>query len=177
MYYYMNNFFLFSMVGYLYENTLHFLMHHHMTENPFFGPWMPIYGFGVVIILFLTHIIFHFFKMPTWAKMICLFLLSLIVLTVLEEIGGILTEQVFHKSYWDYREFQFNRGKYIALEVSLGWGVASIFFLYLIKPWTDKIVSKIPKFLSLVFLVVFFLDFLFSFSILWYSRVKLVILC
>lgn len=165
MYYYLNNFYFFSVIGYFYEFFLHFLFHHRSCANPFVGPWMPIYGFGIVIMILLIRFVFHRFRMPKWAKGICLFLLTIIFLTILEEIGGVLTEMIFHKSFWNYTNFRFHYGKYIALEVSIGWGIASLLFLYFVKPWTDKIMKKIPHFLTILFSIIFLCDFIYSFFI------------
>ena len=163
MYYYFNILIFFSILGFIYENILYFVLNGSFTNNPFYGPWMPIYGFGIVIMVFLTRLVFNRFKMPRYAKIICLFFLTIILLTILEQLGGILTEAVFHKSFWDYRPLKFNYGKYIALEVSLGWGAACLIFLYLIKPWSDKIVKKIPHSITFILLFLITVDFFLSF--------------
>ena len=134
-----------------------------LTNNPFYGPWMPIYGFGVIIMIFLTRLVFNRVKLNRPLKIIILFLTVTIILTLLELAGGYLTEFVFHKSFWDYTDLKFNFGKYIALEVSLGWGVACLIFLYIVKPLTDKFIEKIPRFISIILLILIITDFIFSF--------------
>ena len=126
---------------------------------------MPIYGFGVVIMIFLTRLIFNNLKVKKWLKIVLLFLSTTILLTGLEFLGGILCEFLFHKSFWDYTDLKFNFGKYIALEVSLGWGVACLIFLYIVKPLTDKFIEKIPKFTSIILLILIIIDFIYSFFI------------
>ncbi len=163
MFYYLNNFLLYSILGFLYENILHLITSGEIAQNPFLGPWMPIYGFGIIIMIFLTRFVFNRFKMPRFLKVISLFLLVIFILTILELIGGIITEAIFHKSFWDYSDMTFNSGKYICLEVSLVWGVACLIFLYLIKPQTDKIVKKIPHFITIISLLLFIADFIYSF--------------
>ena len=163
LYYYLNNFLLFSFFGFLFENIMHLITAGSLTNNPFYGPWMPIYGFGVIIMIFLTRLVFNRVKLNRPLKIIILFLIVTIILTTLELIGGYLTEFVFHKSFWDYTDLKFNFGKYIALEVSLGWGVACLIFLYVVKPLTDKFIEKIPKFISIILLILIITDFIFSF--------------
>ena len=113
--------------------------------------------------IFLTRLVFNRVKLNRTIKIIILFLTVTIILTILELAGGYLTEFVFHKSFWDYTDLKFNFGKYIALEVSLGWGVACLIFLYIVKPLTDKFIEKIPKFISIILLVLIIIDFIFSF--------------
>ena len=163
MYYYINNFLIFSILGFIYENVLHFITRGDFTNNPFYGPWMPIYGFGVIIMIFLTRLIFNNLKVKRWVKIILLFISVTLILTIIELIGGYLTEFIFHKSFWNYTDLKFNFGKYIALEVSLVWGVACLIFLYIVKPLTDKFIEKIPKFISIVLLILVIADFIFSF--------------
>ncbi len=70
MYYYVNNFLFYAMVGFVYENLLHLITHGHFTNNPFVGPWMPIYGFGIVIMIFLTRLVFNRLKVSRAVKII-----------------------------------------------------------------------------------------------------------
>ena len=163
MFYYLNNFLLYSIFGFLYETIVHLITSGKIVQNPFVGPWMPIYGFGIIIMIFLTRFVFNRLKMPRFLKVISLFLLTIFILTLLEELGGVITEAVFHKSFWDYTDLKFNIGKYIALEVSLGWGSACLIFLYIIKPLTDKFIEKIPKIITIILILLIIIDFICSF--------------
>lgn len=165
MFYYFNNFLLFAILGFCSENILHLIFHGSLTSNPFYGPWMPIYGFGVVIMIFLTRLIFNNLKVKKWLKIVLVFLSTTILLTGLEFLGGILCEFLFHKSFWDYTNMRFHFGKYISLEMSLVWGTASLIFLYLLKPLTDKFIEKIPKFVTIFLLFLVVLDAIVSFML------------
>ena len=163
MYYYLNNFLFFAILGFVYENVLQLIFTGDFTTNPFYGTWMPIYGFGVIIMIFLTRLIFNNLKINRWLKIIILFISVTLILTIIELVGGYLTEFVFHKSFWDYSAMKYNFGKYISLEVSLVWGTACFIFLYIVKPITDKFIRKIPKVISIILLILIILDFIFSF--------------
>ena len=163
MYYYLNNFLFFAILGFIYENILQLILTGNFTSNPFYGPWMPIYGFGVIIMIFLTRLIFNNLKIKRWQKIIILFISVTVILTIIELVGGYLTEFIFHKSFWDYTDMKYNFGKYISLEVSLVWGTACLIFLYVVKPLTDKFIEKIPKFISIILLILIVTDFIFSF--------------
>lgn len=165
MFYYLNNFLLFAILGFCGENVLHLILHGSFTSNPFHGPWMPIYGFGVVIMIFLTRLIFNNLKVKKWLKIVLLFLSTTILLTGLEFLGGHLCEFFFHKSFWDYTNMRFHFGKYISLEMSFVWGTASLIFLYLLKSLTDKFIEKIPKFVTIFLLFLVVLDATVSFML------------
>ena len=163
MYYYINNFLLYSFIGFIYENIMKLIVSGKFVDNPFYGPIMPVYGFGICVMIVLIRFIFNRFKIPRFVKWVMVFLSSFFVLSILELLGGLITEAVLHKSYWDYSSLTFNYGKYISVEVSLIWGVLSLVFLYVFRPFTDKLVKKIPKWLSLVLLFLVGVDFVFSF--------------
>ncbi len=165
MYYYLNNFVLFSIIGFVYENILHLIVKGDFTNNPFSGPWIPIYGFGIIIMIFFTRLIFNRLKLNRPLKIIILFLTVTIILTLLELSGGYITEFVFHRSFWNYTNMVFNFGKYICLEVSLIWGIACMIFLYLIKPQTDKFIKKIPHFITVILVILISIDFAYNFFI------------
>lgn len=86
------------------------------------------------------------------------FIILSIVLTFIEWLGGILIETLFHQTLWNYKNYKFNIGKYISLEMSLVWGIASIFVIYFIKPLIDKFEKRVPKFITLIIAIIFIVD-------------------
>ena len=160
--YYVNIFFLSSFLGYLMETTLKTFVFPSMNNGILHGPWIPVYGFGCVIIILLEKFIFEKFKIKPFFKILLLFIFVILFLTVLEWSGGVLIEKCFHKVFWDYSDLKFNIGNYIALEISLIWGIVSILFIYLIKPVEDLIIKKIPKWLTLVVSFLFIVDLIYT---------------
>ncbi len=165
MFYYLNTFLIYSMFGFLIETTLKTFFFHSMNNGILMGPWIPVYGFGVMIIVFITRYVFRHStrKVPKWLKLFIIFMTVFVVLTILEFIGGIIIEKLFHKVFWDYTNFKFHFGHYISLEMSALWGVLSIIFLYLVKPWMDKIIKKIPKWLTILVFIIFMIDVFITF--------------
>ena len=90
------------------------------------------------------------------------FIILTVVLTLIEWIGGLLIENLFHETLWNYKHYKYNIGKYIALEMSLLWGIASILIIYYVKPIIDKIVIKIPKIVTLVITTLFIIDLIIT---------------
>lgn len=163
MYYYINSFYLYGIIGYLFENILSLVTRGSFMDNILYEPVKPIYGFGVVIIIMLERLVFNRFKMRKLYKIIAVFLLSTLVLTGLEQLTGVLMEAIFHKAFWDYTDMYFNFGKYISLEVSLIWGVMSVIFVLFIQPFFDKIIKKIPVWFSNIMIIITITDICLSF--------------
>lgn len=69
-------FFAFSIIGYIYENVIRLILQGNLTNNPFIGPYMPVYGFGIVIMLLIENFAFKKFKMPRWGKILLTLLLN-----------------------------------------------------------------------------------------------------
>lgn len=156
--YYINTFLLYSMIGYIIETTLKTFLFKNMNNGILFGPWIPVYGLGAVFIIIIMRLVFNRFKVPRWLKVVLLLIISTLVLTVLELLGGILIEKIFHKVFWDYSDLKFNIGHYIALEISLVWGVMSLVVVYLIKPLLDKIIKRIPRIITYIVSLIFIVD-------------------
>lgn len=144
--YYINYYFIFSIIGHFLESIL------FNKSGILLGYWTPIYGIGSIIILFINK------KINGKFKPLKLFLLCSIILSIIEAIGGELIENIFQITFWDYSNYKFNLGKYISLEISIIWGLASLLLIYILKPITDKIISKIPKYLTFVLIIILFID-------------------
>ena len=126
-----------------------------------YGPWTPVYGFVILLIIIIYNLIKKT-NLSDIKKVISIFLLSMILLTLIEYIGGIGIEYFFHKKLWSYKDLKFNIGRYIALEISIIWGICSIFYIYLIKPITDKIIKRIPYYITICISVFFIIDLIIT---------------
>ena len=76
----------------------------------------------------------------------------------MEWSAGNLIELLWGKVFWDYSDLKYNFGHYIALEISLVWGVFILIFMYVLRPLIDKFIKKIPRFISYLVLVLFIID-------------------
>ena len=85
------------------------------------GPVCPIYGIGSLIMVICMN----------WlqGKIIEIFLLSVVTLTVWEYLVGVIMEKLFHTKYWDYSHLKFNFQGRICLKNSLFWGVLGVLFI------------------------------------------------
>lgn len=151
--YYINYFFIMSILGHFIES----LVSSSNDSGILFSYWTPIYGFGTIIILLLNNFL-NKKCLIKFAKLIVLFSCSAITLAIIESAGGYLLKFLFNKELWNYSNHKFNIGKYTSLEMALFWGTTSIFLIYIIKPIIDKIINKIPKFVSYILIFLFIID-------------------
>lgn len=163
MFYYVNSFYLYSFFGFLLELFVKTFFFHGMNSGILYGPWLPVYGFGAISVIFIMRLVFNRFEMPRWLKIICIFFMVCFFLSLIEYLGGILIEAVFHRTFWDYRDMKFSLGKYVSVEMALVWGICSLVIIYVIKPLLDPLIKKIPVFVSILVSILFFLDVVFTF--------------
>lgn len=156
--YYVNIFFLYSIVGYILEYIMYLICGYE--GGILYGFWTPVYGIGSLIIIFVYNKYLEKINNHKLLKFLCVFLTGFILLSIIEYIGGVLIDTLFNKTLWDYTNYNFNIGKYVALEMSLVWGISSIILVYLLKKPTDKLVKKIPKFITWILIILFIIDLL-----------------
>lgn len=160
--YLLNCFFIYSILGFLLESTFNLIVIHHFKSGILYGPWTPVYGFGAILTIIISKKIFKKLKTTQLKETIITFFILAITLTITEWLGGILIEKIFHITMWNYKNFNFNIGKYISLEMTIIWGLISIFLIYFIKPIIDKIEKKIPKPLTYTITIFFIIDIIIT---------------
>ena len=147
--YLINCFFISSIIGFIFEGLFTLITKNHFSSGILYGPWTPIYGFGAILTIVISNKIFKKMHKNRITETIVTFFVLLVVLTFIEWLGGIIIEKIFDKTLWNYKNYKYNLGKYITLEMSLIWGITSILLIYLIKPLIDKLIKHIPKILTI----------------------------
>lgn len=105
-------FFLYSFIGWLWETIYCSLKAKHFVYRGFLiGPITPIYGFGILGVVYLLR--------PLHEQVIPLFFAAALLVTVLEYVTSYLLERFFHASWWDYKEVPLNINGRVALPISL----------------------------------------------------------
>lgn len=161
--YYLNCFFVYSILGYVMETFLAFITKSGFKSGILFGPWTPIYGIGTVVILLLSNYFFINLHMPRWLETIIVFFVVAIFLSCLELIGGILIEKILHLKFWSYSHHKYNIGSYISIEMTFVWGIATILFIYVINPILSRFIKMIPQFITIILIFLTIIDFGFTF--------------
>lgn len=148
MYQFLWTFFIYAFLGWCTEVSFAALTSGKFVNRGFLnGPVCPIYGCGVVIVLF--------FLEPLRENTLLLFLGSVVLTSVLEWLTGFVLERIFHQRWWDYSNEPFNLGGYICLRFSIAWGLACLLVVDVIHPTIHWLITLIPHTLGLVLLAVF----------------------
>ena len=112
------------------------------------GPVCPIYGFGMIIVLFTLS--------PLADNLLLLYLGGVILPSVLELVGGWALYKLYHTRWWDYSDFPFNIGGYICLEFSLLWGVGTVVVMKAVHPVIAGFVEMVPQMVGFVLMCILY---------------------
>lgn len=130
-------FFIYAFLGWCTEVSYAALKTGRFVNRGFLnGPVCPVYGFGVVIVLWVLE--------PLRGNLLLLFLGSVALTSLLEWLTGFALERLFHQRWWDYSQEPFNLGGYICLRFSAAWGLACLFVVKLVHPSVLWWIRMIP---------------------------------
>lgn len=160
--YYINTFVIYSLIGHLLEMTAQSFFIKNPNSGILFGPWTPVYGFGAIIIILTYKTVFKKLHTNKFLEIVIAFFIVSILLSFIEWIGGVLIEKIFGIVFWNYSDQRFNLGKYVSLEMTLLWGGASLICYYVINPILYKLIVKIPKFVTWILALLFFVDVVYT---------------
>ena len=129
-------FFTVSLIGYLYEVSIHIIRDGQLVNRgTMYGPWLPIYGTGALLILVVLK---PFRKNP-----FMLFGASMVLAGVVEYISSWLLQTFAHNKWWDYSGYFLNLNGRICLEGLLVFGLGGAVIIYFIGPLLNSLFSKI----------------------------------
>lgn len=132
-------FLIYAVLGWVVEVAFHVLTIGKFINRGFLkGPYCPIYGFGMILILYVLS--------PFMKNLPVLFILSMAITTALELVGGWAMETFLHKRWWDYSKEPFNLKGYICLRFSIYWGLGALMAVEFLHPTVDWIYKISPRF-------------------------------
>ena len=140
-------FFVYGFLGWCTEVGFAAFKTHHFVNRGFLnGPICPIYGVGVnAVITVLT---------PYKSDIIVLYILSVVLVTVLEGVTGWAMDKIFHNKWWDYSDMPLNIGGYVCLLFSIVWGFACLFIIYFIQPLVHDLLAFIPTIVGIILIII-----------------------
>ncbi len=153
-------FFTFAFVGWIWEVFLHLINDGvFVNRGTMFGPWLPIYGTGGLLILILLK--------PVREKPLLLFILAFILCGIVEYSTAWYLETFKHLKYWDYTGYFLNLHGRTCLEVLIVFGLGGCAFTYLFAPllnniYVKKVTPLAKKVLCIVLLIFFSIDLVYS---------------
>ena len=148
-------FFIYAILGWIIETTLVSIEKKKFVNRGFLkGPWLPIYGCGMILILVLLSCFM--------TKPLLMFILIILLCGFLEYMTSYLLEKSFHKKWWDYKDSFLNINGRVCFAGLLFFGVGGIICAFFIAPY---LIIKISNFrysnrllLALVLIILFIID-------------------
>lgn len=127
--------------GFIYEELFYRIdLGYFVKRGTTYGPWIPIYGFGAVLIMLATE---HIRKKP-----VLVFLMAGLVSGVLEFATGYILHHVSGVRLWDYNTEIWNWlniGGYVCLRSVLFFAVSGIMLRYLVYPLVRKFAESCSR--------------------------------
>ena len=153
-------FFTAAIIGWLFEVSLHIIEQGEFVKRGVLqGPWLPIYGYGCILIL---TVLYKFRKKPLKE-----FFLIIILCGIVEYCTGVYLEHTFNGTrWWDYSGYFLNIHGRVCAEGLLVFGLGGIILVYMLAPLIDNLLKRVnPKKLIVIcciLLSLFIFDHIYS---------------
>ncbi|WP_231940490.1 putative ABC transporter permease [Fusobacterium ulcerans] len=170
-------FMLYSLIGWIYETILFSVEEGYFINRGFnFGPYIPIYGFGAVIIMIvISKFIVESDENNKFSmRPLKIFILILVLSTVAELIGSYIMEYSLGIILWDYTDEWMNFQGRISPKTSFIFAAGGTAVYYTIQPLGKKIIDKVSikgqKIFASFLLILILIDFSASLvTTIWFS--------
>ncbi len=131
-------FFIFSFVGWLWEVSLHLISDGiFVNRGVLHGPWLPIYGFGGVLIL----IVLKRFRENAAVQFVC----AVVLCGFVEYFTSYYLQIAQGRRWWDYSGYFLNLNGRICAEGLFVFGLGGLAIVYLLAPLIDNALRKRNK--------------------------------
>ena len=130
-------FYIYSFFGWIFESVYVSLRKKRWVNRGFLlGPFLPIYGGGAVMMLFVSE--------PFKSNLILTYFAGAVGATLLELVTGMVMESIFKVRYWDYSDRKYNYKGYICLESAVLWGFFTIAMNQAVHPALLRLLAAVP---------------------------------
>ncbi len=159
---YMLMFFIYSFLGWVMESVRVSIAQKKWIDRGFLiGPWIPIYGFGSLLVTILLNKYIEDYVLT--------FVMSMLICGTLEFVTSYVMEKLFKARWWDYSDRYFNLNGRICLENLILFGIGCCLILYVGNPLVLRFIDWVPNIIEniclAVFLVSYIVDTIVSFKI------------
>ncbi len=154
-------FFTFAFIGWLWEVLIHIISEgKFINRGTMLGPWLPIYGFGGILILIILK--------PLRKRPVLFFISAMLLAGVMEYTTGWYLETFKNAKWWDYTGYFLNIQGRVCLEGLLVFGFGGAAVTYFIGPSLNELFDIIkPKFaiiICTVLIILYGIDFIYSYK-------------
>lgn len=116
------------------------------------GPLCPLYGCGCTLLYLLLRSLSE--------KPILLSIASILLCSILEYTASFVLEKIFKTRWWDYTDMKFNINGRICLELAVPFGILGLLVVYVLYPYSLKILDLLPVYFIYSSSVILFFLFL-----------------
>ena len=127
-------------IGFLVETVYTFIRKGHLINRQglIYGPFIPIYGLGGILITLV------FYKIQQYKSYI-IFIIASILGSGFEYLCSVIQEYVFKSRSWNYTKFKYDINGRVNLTHTFYWGILAVIFIKLFLPLIIKLINKIPR--------------------------------
>ena len=148
-------FFFFSFAGWIWEVMLHLVQQgKFVNRGTMYGPWLPIYGIGGVLCIFLLNRFRH--------NIVKTVLLIVVIAAVLEYASSWFLDYFDNASYWSYKGMLLNLNGRICLvgltAFAIGGSAAIYLFAPMLKRHFLRMGRKKQNALCVLLIIIFIID-------------------
>lgn len=155
-------FFIASFIGWCMEVIgKFFVFHRFINRGMLFGPWLPIYGSGAVLVTLLIGLI-----PGAGDSVAAVFDIAFFACGIVEYMVSFVMEKMFHARWWDYSKRPMNLNGRIWIGNLILFGIAGVVVIMFVNPvifgFCDQIDLIIRETVAAILGVLFVTDFIFS---------------
>lgn len=136
-----------SLAGFVIELFYRRFVSQKRWVNPGFmvGPYIPLYGFGVILLYTISNFGIADTNLPEWAKTLIILAIIGVLMTLIELIAGLIFIRGMHIKLWDYSNRWGNFKGVICPLFSLIWFGAGSLYYFFLNPLIVKAVIAIAE--------------------------------
>ena len=154
----------YSILGWLMEVILTYCNSKKFVNRGFLiGPYCPIYGSGVLLIMFILK---RYVDRP-----LGLFCMAVIICSILEYLTSYFMEKIFKARWWDYSTKKFNLNGRICAETMIPFGILGTLVICVINPIFEYILNLFSfetiKITAIILFVIYLIDNIVSLTIMF----------
>ncbi len=126
-------FYFYCIFGWCFESAYVSLKEHRPVNRGFLhGPYLPLYGSGAILVLWLT--------LPFQETPVLVYFVGMTGATVLEFFTGEAMVRIFKVRYWDYSDQKLQYKGHICVSSSIAWGFLSLLMVYVVHRPVERFI-------------------------------------
>lgn len=150
-------FFIGSIIGWVIELLFRRFFSAKKWINPGFlvGPYLPLYGLGVMGLFLISSLNFSFIGNDTLETILILIIMA-IIMTFIEYLTGLFFLKVMNIRLWDYSDRLLNIQGLICPLFSMFWAIIGCIYYFFINPYIINALTWLSNNLAFSFVIGFF---------------------